>query len=225
MSEAVRDELIESNPAFGVCYGKLAERDNRVLTPTEALRLLNPNDSVEAIWLVACHTGLRRGELCAMRWENLHDDTYDVTSALSATRDGLIEDQPKTDVSKSRIPLTPAALEAILSQPRLGDFIFSQPDGKPIHPNTLSKKWAAWRDAKGLHPNIRLQDLRGSFVSLLLENGVDLRTVQDLVRHADPRTTLRAYARSRMQPKQQGIARLSDIIGNNDKSQRANESA
>lgn len=55
---------------------------------------------------------------------------------------------------------------------------------------------------------MRLQDLRGSYVSLLIESGVDIRTVQELARHADPRTTMTAYERSRKPVKEEAVQRL-----------------
>ena len=60
---------------------------------------------------------------------------------------------------------------------------------------------------------MRLHDLRGTFVSQLLEAGVDLRTVQELARHSDPRTTQGMHARSRTETKVDAIDRLRDRVG------------
>lgn len=59
---------------------------------------------------------------------------------------------------------------------------------------------------------MRFHDLRGSYVSLLIENGVDVRSVQKLARHAYPRTTMAAYARSRKSVKEEAVARLRAAI-------------
>jgi site-specific recombinase XerD len=64
----------------------------------------------------------------------------------------------------------------------------------------------------GLPAEMRLQDLRGSYVSLLIENGADIRTVMELARHGDVRTTMKAYARSRETVRRDAVEALRKAI-------------
>lgn len=109
-------------------------------------------------------------------------------------------------------------MQVIESQPRRGKYVFSTVDGKAVSPSNLTRDWRAWAKKHGFE-GMRLHDLRGSFVSLLIESGANIRTVQELARHADPRTTMAAYARSRKPVKDEAVARLRMAIvpniGNN----------
>jgi len=211
LSTAVEDEYIVVNPAAKVTYPPLQERENRTLTPSEAIKLLNPSTRLEAMILVAAHTGLRRGEICGLRWEDVKDGYIRVRRAIAAIRGGNIETEVKTKKSMANVPLTPEAQQAISEQPKRGKYVFSTEDGKPVDPSNLSRDWRNWADKNGLH-GMRFHDLRGSYVSLLIETGNDIRTVQELARHADARTTLAMYARTRQPVKDQAIERLRGAI-------------
>jgi integrase len=207
LSEAVHDEFISVNPSSGVRYPEVEERENRTLAPEEAILLLNPTDRLSTMVLVAAHTGLRRGELCGLRWEDVKDGFLRIRRAISPVRGGDVETTTKTRKSMSDIPLTQEAENAIRSQPNRGKYVFSTSDGGPISPSNLSRDWRKWAKDHEL-TGMRLHDLRGSFVSLLIESGADIRTVQELARHADPRTTMTAYARSRKPVKDEAVKRF-----------------
>lgn len=211
LSNAVEDELLSSNPAFRIEYPEVEERDNRTLTPQEAMKLLNPNTRLGAMILTAAHTGLRRGELCGLRWEDVKDGFLRVKRSMSAVRGGDVETKTKTRASMSDVPLTQEALDTINAQPKRGLYVFTTEDGGPVSPSNLSRDWRLWADKNGL-AGMRLHDLRGSFVSLLIESGADVRTVQELARHADPRTTMKLYARTRLPVKEAAVERLRAAI-------------
>lgn len=218
LSEAVSDEFIPFSPVTGIRWPDVEERENRTLTPVEAVRLLNPTDRLGAMILLAAHTGLRRGELCGLRWEDVRDGFLRIRRSISSVRGGDVETTTKTRKSMADVPLTPEAMQVIASQPRRGKYVFSTVDGKAVSPSNLTRDWRAWSKKHGFE-GMRLHDLRGSFVSLLIESGADIRTVQELARHADPRTTMAAYARSRKPVKDEAVARLRMAIvpniGNN----------
>ena len=91
--------------------------------------------------------------------------------------------------------------------------MFSRDDGKKVSPDWLTGKWKVWHDAKGLDPRIRLQDLRGTFVTVLIDSGENPKTVQKLARHADITTTFDVYAQAvepMMRQAVEGLANLSD---------------
>jgi len=104
------------------------------------------------------------------------------------------------------------AVVAIEAQPKRSLFVFSTESGLPLSPRNVCQDIKARKKALGLPDNMRLHELRGTFVSLLLESGVDLRTVQELARHSDPRTTQAMYARSRTETKVAAIERLKSSV-------------
>ena len=69
------------------------------------------------------------------------------------------------------------AADAIKLQPKRGKFVFTTEKGTPVQPDRFTEDFAELKKTLGLPPETRLQDLRGSFVSLLIETGADLRTV------------------------------------------------
>jgi integrase len=211
LTEAVTDEYISSNPAFRVRYPEVEERTNRTLSPEEAIKLLNPTDRLTGMILIAAHTGLRRGEVCGLKWEDVKEDLIKVRRAIAPVRGGDIETKVKTKTSMSEVPLTPEAMEVIRRQPRRSAYVFTADNGKPVSPSNLTRDFSKWAKKNGL-AGMRFHDLRGSYVSLLIEQGVDVRTVQELARHADPRTTLSAYARARKAVKTEAVAKLRDAI-------------
>lgn len=218
LSLAYRDpdlELDRINPFNGVELPEVYERENRTLSPQEAVRLLNPKTRLEAMILVAMHTGLRRAEVCGLRWVDVRQGFIRVQRSVIRLRDGsLREDLPKSKTSISEVPLTPEAQAALESQARVivngkvSPYVFVTEGGSPVDPHNFSRDFRIWKLKNGFPPELRLHDLRGSFVSLLIESGADIRTVQELARHADPRTTMKAYARSRMPVKEEAIERF-----------------
>lgn len=215
LTEALRDELIESDPSNGTRYPEVQVRENRTLSPEEAIRLLNPTDRMSAMILLAAHTGMRRGELCGLKWEDVSDERIVIRRSLAAVRGGVLETLPKTPESRAIIPLTPEAADTIQSQPRRSEYVFTTDSGLPINPSNLSRDWKRWCEGNKIDGRMRLHDLRGSFVSLLLESGADIRTVQELARHADSRTTMKVYARSRMDTKVAAVELLRGTITEN----------
>jgi integrase len=196
---AVEHGYILANPMKGIRLPNVEERDNRTLSPQEAVRILNPTTRTDAVMLVAMHTGMRRGELVRLEWSHVGKDAVKVPGT-------------KSRHSKASVPLTPEAYDAIMAQPRRSRYVFTTEQGKPLSPRNLSRDVNARKKALGLPAEMRLQDLRGSYVSLLIENGADIRTVMELARHGDVRTTMKAYARSRETVRRDAVEALRKAI-------------
>lgn len=200
LSIAVQEGLIPANPMKGLKLPDVEERENRTLSPEEAMKLLNPQTRTDAIMLVAMHTGMRRSELLRLEWRHIGKDMVKVPGT-------------KNQKSKGSVPLTPEAKEAIDAQPKRSKYIFTTESGAQIISRNLSRDYSARKKTIGLPAETRLQDLRGSYVSLLIEQGVDPRTVMDLARHSDLRTTMKAYARSREAVRIEAVEKLRGAMG------------
>lgn len=201
LSLAVREELIDRNPMQFVDLPKIQERENRVLSPEEALKLLNPTTRTGALLLVAMHCGLRRTELTRLQWKHIDE-----------RRKLLTVPGTKTASARRVVPLTAEAMAALKAQPRRCDYVFSTENGTPLRPDNVTEDVRLAKKELGLPDEMRLHDLRGSFISLLLEQGTSVRTVMELVGHRDPRTTLKAYARSSTADKERALAGFSKAL-------------
>jgi len=212
LQTAVRWELVPRNVAAlaAADLPRLPRREPPVLDPTAARALLAaaPRDRLGALYVVALTTGLRRGELCGLRWADidLERARLHVRQQHSRTRAGLAEKLPKS--KRARVvdlaALTVEALRAhraAQAQERLAqpgswprpDLVFTTPTGAPLHATPLgSYHFRRFLAAAGLPP-LTLHGLRHSFASLLLSEGEDLATVSAMLGHADPAITLRVY--------------------------------
>lgn len=195
MSLAEKAGHIRSNPCKGLELPEVVERENRTLSPDETAKLLNPKTRTDAIIIVGLHTGMRRSELRTLQWGDVTPEFIRVQGT-------------KSKASKSVVPCTPEAYAAIKAQPKRGVFVFSTESGLPMSKRNITRDVRKRFNELGIPVETRLHDLRGTFISLLIESGEDIRTVQELGRHADPRTTMKVYARSRQQTKIAAIEKL-----------------
>ncbi|MEU9331466.1 site-specific integrase [Streptomyces canus] len=179
---------------------------------------------------LALRTGLRKGELLGLRWEDLDLDarTASIRRTLQRTTSRGLATLPTKTVSSERRIALPASCVASLRthrerQARERDragaewqgngHIFTRPDGHPIEPATLTRHFnALLRDAH-LRP-IRFHDLRHSTATLLLEQGVELVVIKELLGHARIGVTATVYAHVRLRLQRQAIDLLGYVLSN-----------
>ena len=153
-------------------------------------------------------TGLRRGELCGLRWADIDFDGSRLTVRRTIT---TIHHQPhigdvKSARSKRAIDIDPATL-AMLKAHRKAQLeermlmgagyddegvVFAMPDGRPWNPDTISQAFVRLVAASGL-PRVRLHDLRHTHASHLLAAGVNAKVVSERLGHASVSFTLDVY--------------------------------
>lgn len=160
--------------------------------------------------LVSALTGLRRGELLALKWTNVDLDrgSIFVVEALEQTaRFGVRFKEPKSRSSRRQLPI-PDELVTVLQEHRLKQeheraslggmdlgLVFCNPDGSPWPPDTLTKQFAEMVRLIGID-GFRLHDLRHAFASVTLSNGSSVKEVSTLLGHSSAMLTLSTYARS-----------------------------
>jgi integrase len=141
---------------------------------------------------VAAMTGMRRGEVCGLRWDDIDLDagTIRVTRTRVVVAGEVRDGEPKTSRSRRVIDIDRFTVTALrewkLAQP-------PSPDVVTQHPETLSDRFDALVKSSGL-PRIRFHDLRHTHVTLLLSNGVPVHVVSARVGHANANITLGVYA-------------------------------
>jgi integrase len=180
---AIADGLLETNPVRQV---KLLQENNarvRYLTDSEEVRLRH--ETGETAWAVvalALNTGLRRGELFALRW----DDVDFTTNVLTI---------PRTKAGRTRhVPMNAAVRSILGVQESRGrsPYVLSKATGEaPLNSQNFVDRAFTPALKRARIDNFRWHDLRHTFASRLIMRGVDLRTVQELLGHADIRMTLR----------------------------------
>jgi integrase len=150
-------------------------------------------DDREAV-RVAAYSGLRLGELLALRWRDV--DWTGSTLTISRSLSSGVEGTTKTGHVR-RVPMADqaaAALDDRLSQRQdfvsPDDYVFCNALGRPLDGSALRRRYKRARDAAGLRP-LRWHDLRHTFGSLLVAGGVDLVSIKDAMGHSQLTTTSR----------------------------------
>ncbi|WP_369597552.1 site-specific integrase [Rhodococcus sp. WWJCD1] len=186
----------------------------QTFTEDEVQRLLEAStaDRNGHAWLLAL-SGLRRGELCGLRWNDvdLHAGSLTINNTRVSVNGRVVEGPPKTEKSKRTLPLTPALKSALETAHRLqgverksssyvgpGTYVVSDAVGRPFHPDTVSDYWRRLCiDSKV--SDIRLHDARHTCGTLLHLQGVPIAVISAWLGHSDNAFTMRTYVHSQNQ--------------------------
>ncbi len=210
MRQAVDWGMITQNPVSRAKMPKPEHRDVQVLDTAGIVSLLDTAKSTRLyvpILLAVC-TGMRRGELLALRWEDIDLDSgvLSVNRSLEQARGELRFKAPKTKTSQRRVTLPNLAIEA-LRRHRVNQLkermalglgrddcalAFTTVTGHPYWPKNFSKAFAKIVKRAGL--DCTLHGLRHTHASQLLRDGVPVQTVSARLGHANPSITLGVYA-------------------------------
>lgn len=181
-----------------------------VWTPAQlaSFLLFVRDDLLYALWWLAALRGLRRGELCALRWTDLDltDGTLTVNHNIAHDHGRPYLDAPKTDAGQRIIALDRSTVTVLRQHQRrqhlllhdiglhwkAGGPVFATVDGQPIRPDWLTHRFATLAAASGLPP-IRLHDLRHGAATLALSAHAELKTVQDMLGHTSYAFTADTY--------------------------------
>jgi integrase len=232
LEHAVREEEIPRNVARNVRTGTPRPRRFNPLTTDEARQFLAATQThrLAALFELALRTGLRKGELLGLRWEDLDLDsgTASIRRTLQrTTSQGLTGLPTKTISSERRIALPASCVTSLRAhrdrqageRDRAGSawqasgYVFTRLDGHPIEPGTLTRHFNALFREAHLRP-IRFHDLRHSTATLLLEQGVELVVIKELLGHAHIGVTATVYAHVRLRLQRQAIDLLGHALGN-----------
>ncbi|MEW6472922.1 MAG: tyrosine-type recombinase/integrase [Actinomycetota bacterium] len=186
LRQAVRQGVIPSNPADLVDAPAPRKEPLDVVSPAEARTLLAAAQDVSygPLWTLALTTGMREGEILALRWRDV-----DLDAGIVHVRHG------KTRAARRAVPLTEVArqsLSAVAGARKPEDLVFSTRNGTPISPRNLLRAWHAFSQ-QVLGRRLSFHALRHSAATLMLGQGVGLRTVSDVLGHANIRITSDTY--------------------------------
>lgn len=178
--EAIRRDLVQNNPCSRV---KKPKEDNtivRYLTPDEEERLFKAlSEDRKPIVTTALHTGMRKGELLNLEWADVDLDQRLI--CVKNTKSNRKRYIPMNDVLVETLKALPKDEEAV--------YVFANPKTGDVY-GDIKKSWATtMRRAK--IENFRFHDLRHSFASRLVQAGVPIIVVKELLGHRDITTTMR----------------------------------
>jgi integrase len=235
LKQAVRERLIPTNPAEYTTRPPIKRKEMTVLSGEEVNRYLEAakGHRLYAAFLLELSTGLRRGELLALKWEdvNFTEGTLTVKRSLSRVLyadegySRLEFTETKTEAGKRTIPLLPEVVQELKrhkarqNEERLffgaayEDYglVFCTENGKPVDPRNFYRLHTIILKRAGLK-HVRLHDLRHTFATLLLQAGENPENLRDLLGHTKTSTTLDLYCHSTMEGKKKAIERLKGII-------------
>ncbi|MFE9251500.1 tyrosine-type recombinase/integrase [Streptomyces sp. NPDC007088] len=234
LKHAVREDELPRNVARNVKTTTHQPRRFQPLTAAEARQFLDAAraDRLQALYKLALRTGLRKGELLGLHWEDLDlaTGTTSIHRSLQRTRIGGLTYLPtKTRASERRIALPTECLHSLKKHQEQQDterktagsawndigLVFTTPTGRPLDPANLTRRFRTFLDGAGLR-RIRFHDLRHSTATLLLEQGVDLVVIKELLGHAHIGVTAGVYAHVRLRLQRQAIDALGNALGPTD---------
>lgn len=219
LDRAVAQGLILKNPALTCKAPTTHPKEMQVLTQEEMQRLLiqaKENDCYELL-LLELSTGLRRGELLALRWDDLDFRTGElrIERQVQRVKGKLTVTQPKTK-SSIRTVILPVPVLNILKNYRKGvnsKWMFPSPKkgDSPLDPAAVRKKLAIVLERAGCK-HVRFHDLRHTFSTNALEHGMDIKTLSAVIGHVSSATTLNVYAHVTDEMRQSAAAKIDRAI-------------
>lgn len=210
-----------------IVYPKDSRKEMRVLSREEQKRLtaylLADMDECKFGVLLALLTGLRVGEVCALRWGDvsLAERTLTVSSTMIRLKDydasapqktKILLTDPKTGTSARVIPLTDYAVK-LCRRFRVSDpeaFLLTGESGRYVEPRTLQYRLAKYTADCGL-AGVHFHVLRHTFATRCVEVGFEIKSLSEILGHTSPKFTLERYVHSSMELKRSNMDKLSAI--------------
>ena len=220
LEKAVQEGLIRTNPAVGCKLPPKRGREMQVLGREELQRFLiqAQAEGYFELFLLDLCTGLRRGELLALQWDDLDfkTGTLTVNKQVYEVKGRLQVSIPKTRASIRRLVLPPGVVEVLRQYRETVDsrWMFPSPvkEDMPMTPGAVRRRLQIILERAGCK-RIRFHDLRHTFATLSLENGMDVKTLSAMLGHVSAATTLDIYTHITSDMQRAAAASIDRSIG------------
>jgi integrase len=241
LADAVKQRRLTHNACQHVVLPKVERTERAVWTAAQAVAFLEhaATDRLANVFEVLIGTGLRRGEVLALRWADIDIDARAVhrpeARDVSSVAGRLEFTAPKTTGSSAGVGLSPRVVKALMRQAEVqaveraqwGDayedhsLVFARENGAPLRPEFVLRRFHELSDEAGL-PRVRLHDLRHLAATLLLTSGMPLAVASKMLRHSQVGITADLYGhltREASHAAADGLAAVLDAAA----AERANE--
>ena len=205
MKAAVQAHIIPKNPTENATAPKLNYKPMQVLSEQELdtfLQAVQKDDIWRDFFYTELMTGLRRGEICALMWRDFDAKagTLGISRTLHSKGQGVYALGDTKTSQGNRTIILPESVAALLrarKKASISQWIFPQPTSPelPMNPGTAYRRLKTLLEEAGL-PSIRFHDLRHTFATLALQNGMDVKTLSAMLGHVSAATTLDIYTHS-----------------------------
>jgi len=212
---AVEDGDLAVNPCTHLRLPAVRGRRERIASPEEAQRLLSPLPARDRpIWATALYAGLRRGELLALRWEDVDLANGVLRVERSYDEKERVEIEPKSRAGRRAVPIVGALRDILVAhkanQARADGLVFG--GDMPFQPsNVWRRAQRAWKRA-GLKP-IGLHEARHTFASVLIAAGVNAKAITTYMGHASIQTTYDLYGKLMPGSEAEAVALVDAYLG------------
>lgn len=230
LSDAKRDGLIARNPMDDMHQPKVERKEAVFLSPADTRRVLEASEGsrYHAVLSTIAALGLRKGEALALTWDDVDLDagTLRVRGTLSRIDKRLVVTEPKTAKSRRTLALSPGMVFLLsvhrdlqqIERERAGNqwvesgHVFTTELGGPLEPSNVLRALKAAAEKAGVE-GVTVHTLRHSAATTMLEAGVNLKAVSDLLGHADIRITADVYGHVSPELAREAMGTLSERIG------------
>ena len=210
-------------PLLELPFPRLSKKAPVIFSSSEQARLLDcifeEIDKFKIAVLLCLYTGMRLGELCALRWGDIDFQNLTLTVNRTVqrimmsghvTRTILLETEPKSESSRRTVPLTAEMAELLLRLRAGQPYVFGRE--KPLEPRTMQYRFQKILKESGIDSR-NFHALRHTFATNCVESNMDAKSLSEILGHSDVKITLNRYVHPTMDSKRKQIGGLSDFYG------------
>jgi integrase len=194
LKKAYQNDLIEKNPFEFAEVVKMKNKKREIYTLEEMKIMIdNATGWLKTFLIVAFGTGMRTGELMALKWCDI-DFENNLIQVKRSMRDGILKETTKTGNDRT-ITMLEFVKEELLKAPRKNEFLFVNKDNKPFSYSGSIIDYHFKPLLKRI--NVKYKSLyatRHTFATLMIREGVDIKWVQNMLGHSTAKMTLNVYA-------------------------------
>ena len=230
--QAIVNEILVRNPAKRIILPKMEQDEIRFFTLDEQRRFINAlpdNTSGRALYFIL-GTGLRLAELSGLRWSDIQENQFTIAQTIRRNRNfdekdprrtSLQTSTPKTKAGRRTIPLTPKLKEILATQRRQQlqsrlkagakwndlNLVFTTEIGTPYEGRNMTRTLHRILKEVGIE-RLGVHALRHTFATRAMESGMDVRTLSEILGHANITLTLQLYAHSTSETKRNAMKQM-----------------
>ncbi len=219
LDQAVKEGVINKNPTDGCIPPKVEKKEMKVIQPEQIGAYLQAAAELNVLpmFYLELTSGLRRGELLALLWSDLDVEhrTISVNKSVSGRHGELKVSAPKTKHSIRKVAVPQQTVELLLrehAQHPDNPYMFPSPvTGTMYHPDTAGRIHKKLLRESGIE-SVRFHDLRHTFATVALQNGVDVKTLSQMLGHFSSGFTLDTYTHVTVKMQQEAAEKMGSFM-------------